>query len=882
MIPLRIKVENFLSFGPETTFEFAEDEPLWVLSGPNGVGKSTVFDAITYSLFGCHRGGKQDHEELIHHGANSFSIDFEFSYDGTRYRVTRSRGKKKRSVQTASRWEANEWVSLDIDEKASGLTDWVEALIGLDYTAFTSSVLLKQGEADAFIRAKQGPRMDLLKKIVHLEPYEALSARVHDATNDCKNTWKLVKDRLGSLSPVSAEELTAAEQAVQAKAEQKQKLQIDQQQWTELISHSKNLADYTREQKQLQTRLSEVAERSSKAESIRADYHALEELQRVVPTLKQLETLPGKLADAEEAFKRSQEQAADHHKQYELLAQELSTLESQIDAVEQCKTITAQHADQLDDKMKKFNTQHQQVKTLAEERSKLTGFAPDLLSQLQSATNNVERIRNEYDEANKLCGIAEAQLKALQKNLTDFRKVEVGINCSRCGQLVSKEHAQKEIAELEKQVTQVKTEWQQQQQIRQAHHDALSVAQSKQLQWNKLHDEKESIERLCQNLEEILHKLKITASLEELENHLGQLRAELPIAKSEAHLAEKAFATHQCKVKATRISCTKASEVSQASARQRFHDEKACDAIRFQLATYLDSLPEAWKLLWPLDASVIQSYVQKLNILTKSNIKDQYDALSADTELARNCQSRLQVLEQQMQQLPKEAHRPALELQKQLEDCKQLYNNIDHEHLLADRQLERLREQQSQYAKYSTQAAAAEKELMLYQKLDELLGKDGLQRDLVRSAERDLAESASQTLKNLTNGELTLELNTCNDKDAAFDLVVRQQNNSHEIGVNYLSGSQKFRVSVAIALAIGKYASGRNRPLESVIIDEGFGSLDRDGLAAMADELIALQKNAALKRIILVSHQEDFVDRFTAGYALTPGEQGTTAILWRR
>jgi chromosome segregation ATPase len=160
--------------------------------------------------------------------------------------------------------------------------------------------------------------------------------------------------------------------------------------------------------------------------------------------------LPGKLTVAEEAFKVSQEQAATHQKQFEALAQELSTLESQTDALEQSKTTTAQQAQQFANQHKELQTQHQQVKSLAEERSKLTGFAPDLLLQFQSATENVEQLRNEYDESNKHCGVAEIQLKALQKNLTDFRKVEVGISCSRCGQLVSQEHARNEISELEK------------------------------------------------------------------------------------------------------------------------------------------------------------------------------------------------------------------------------------------------------------------------------------------------------------------------------------------------------------------------------------------------------------------------------------------------
>ena len=55
--------------------------------------------------------------------------------------------------------------------------------------------------------------------------------------------------------------------------------------------------------------------------------------------------------------------------------------------------------------------------------------------------------------------------------------------------------------------------------------------------------------------------------------------------------------------------------------------------------------------------------------------------------------------------------------------------------------------------------------------------------------------------------------------------------------LQFLSGSQKFRVAVAVALAIGQFSSAKARPLDSVIIDEGFGSLDKDGLQAAADEL---------------------------------------------
>ena len=109
----------------------------------------------------------------------------------------------------------------------------------------------------------------------------------------------------------------------------------------------------------------------------------------------------------------------------------------------------------------------------------------------------------------------------------------------------------------------------------------------------------------------------------------------------------------------------------------------------------------------------------------------------------------------------------------------------------------------------------------------------------------------------------------------AFALRIRKVG-ENPVGVEFISGSQRFRVAVSLALAIGRFAGGKQRPIEAVIIDEGFGSLDKDGLRAMAENLHELRRTQALKRIILVSHQETFTDQFATGYRLTPTEAGTT------
>jgi exonuclease SbcC len=75
--------------------------------------------------------------------------------------------------------------------------------------------------------------------------------------------------------------------------------------------------------------------------------------------------------------------------------------------------------------------------------------------------------------------------------------------------------------------------------------------------------------------------------------------------------------------------------------------------------------------------------------------------------------------------------------------------------------------------------------------------------------------------------------------------------------VQALSGSQKFRCAVAVASGIGQYGGAGG--MRSIVIDEGFGSLDRDGQKLMVDEL----KNLAMHmdKVIVVSHLEAFADR---------------------
>ena len=101
MIPQRVKMTGFLSYKDEQEVAFGS-APLWMLAGTNGSGKSSVFDGVTYALFGHHRGGSQNAVELVNKESNSMAVEFDFTLDGTLYRAKRTLRKSAKGATSGT------------------------------------------------------------------------------------------------------------------------------------------------------------------------------------------------------------------------------------------------------------------------------------------------------------------------------------------------------------------------------------------------------------------------------------------------------------------------------------------------------------------------------------------------------------------------------------------------------------------------------------------------------------------------------------------------------------------------------------------------------------------------------------------------------------
>jgi DNA repair exonuclease SbcCD ATPase subunit len=177
------------------------------------------------------------------------------------------------------------------------------------------------------------------------------------------------------------------------------------------------------------------------------------------------------------------------------------------------------------------------------------------------------------------------------------------------------------------------------------------------------------------------------------------------------------------------------------------------------------------------------------------------------------------------------------------------------------------------------QRASERRRSILYGRLADLLGRNGLQAVLMDDAMGGIGQLANETLNRVSGGQLqlSLERETTSRGEEIRIHAIDYGSSDDPLDVAFLSGSQKFRVAVALAAGIGQYSAGAER-IRALIIDEGFGSLDDQGRQQMVDELRSL--SGALDRVIVVSHQEDFRDRalFPTGYVLRKTAQMTEVV----
>lgn len=302
MIPLRITLEGFLSYRGKQVINF-DGSPLWVLWGPNGVGKSAVFDAITFALFNKHRANAGRHgtgpiNDIINHASDRLIVVFDFTVDGAAYRIRRVLPRKGRPTREAFIVNSADMRDLDnaptkrLDDTDSeeGFNRWVDQTIGIDYKAFITSYLLLQGKSEQLLDDDVKRRYELLTQLIDLSPYQKLYNAAEEQRKSYRGRVETLAKQLSSPDnrAVSDEEIDQATQ----------RLSDGNAALNEATTAVERYRDYLELARQWESDSAELLEKKAQIQEaqvllgreaeITDRYAEWQELENVLPTLKQL------------------------------------------------------------------------------------------------------------------------------------------------------------------------------------------------------------------------------------------------------------------------------------------------------------------------------------------------------------------------------------------------------------------------------------------------------------------------------------------------------------------------------------------------------------------------------------------------------------------
>ncbi|WP_086312212.1 DNA repair protein SbcC/Rad50 [Enterococcus sp. 7F3_DIV0205] len=420
MKPLTLTLKNFGPYIAETIhFNKFEDSSLFLISGKTGSGKTTIFDGMSYALFGESSGKLRQGKEMRSTFADPSEpteVHLTFSHGDYFYEITRKPEQelyKKRGDGTRTQ---SAKISLIVKDRSGKelreytkrreVDSFIQELLHLDATQFAQIVLLPQGEFRTFLIANSNDKEKVLRNLFGTQLYqtlnEQLKAQLKTVNKGIETTQQMIQAKLDQLywQEQSQEEQTVEQQLAALELQQEAMLKqqdIDKSALTELQRQKQQkeqeqfsleeLANEFTKQSQLKKQKEELDQTAEMIEKLRAEVQQLQ-------WVKNHQGLIEKIDEKAKLISMFEQELKNNQSQQETQCQLIQQLEkTQQETIEQSAEMNA---------AKEQATKLQFQIPLYEEKDKVIRMIETNHLEIENLTTKLTEVKGIQDNAEQL------------------------------------------------------------------------------------------------------------------------------------------------------------------------------------------------------------------------------------------------------------------------------------------------------------------------------------------------------------------------------------------------------------------------------------------------------------------------------------------------
>lgn len=913
MRPIKLTISAFGPYAGEAELDMDRlgKRGLYLITGDTGAGKTTIFDAITFALYGEASGENREPVMFRSKYADPDTptfIELVFSYGGKEYRITRNpeyeRAAKRGTGMTVQKAEA-ELIYPDgrIVTKTRDVTNAIQEIIGIDRSQFTQIAMIAQGDFLKLLLAPTEDRKRIFRQIFKTELYQNLQDKLKEESGKLGREFEMLKNSIQQfINGVSCPEDNVLCIELD-KAKNGSLLTADT-----MILIERIIADDENSRKELSDKLSgiekqleQVNARLGKAEEIKKSRSSLvsakEALEKAEPRMKELSDQyeAEKLKQPEmDALSETITTGKNKLQQYDELENTKKTLATKEKELEKKNSESSAWAVLLETEEKALEAARKELDTLKSaevEKEKLLNQKKELddrknmLSKLSTDLKSYQKLWSELDSAQKKYFDASEQAEILRAEYSNKNKsfldeqagvlattLVEGSKCPVCGSTAHPEPAiLSETAPSEAEIKSAKEAWET------AQSDAAKlsakagelIGQSEAKKADIINRTSELIgdcayDEITAGIDKVLSELSVSIieinekieAAESKANRAIELNKEIP--KKENRIKEFEESINEAKTTMAALSQlikNLKDTLEKLSKELEFESKSKAEEAVVELERKRDQLKQ--KLEKAHQAFVdCKAEVDKLNGTVNALTSQLKDAEDIDVDSEKEHQSELTT---EKGALTKAITGISSRLDRNVEALKNISKGGS-----------RLTEVEAKWTWVKALSNTANGNIGGKEKimLETYIQMTYFDRILARANTRFMVMSGGQY-------ELKRRIEAENNRSqSGLELDVVDHYNGTERSVKTLSGGESFKASLSLALGLSDeiQSSAGGIRLDTMFVDEGFGSLDEESLQQAMRALYGLTEGNRLVGII--SHVSELKEKIDKQIVVTKEKTG--------